>query len=156
MCNLGSLELAALDSVPPDLVDNAAILGSVSLLTAALFLLDMGGPKARKTSTHAQTVPRTVAKPLETRTISQQVYDIEKEIEKTHLDSPEMRKQSKDQRNGHVGQKNGMKEPKRFGIYGKDVLELEEQRDESDVEQEVPPKMVHHSPVWSHIRKGTN
>lgn len=160
--SIGSLELAALDSVPPDLVDNAAILGGVSLLTAVLFLIDMGGPKAKRTSTHAQTVPRSVSKPLETRTISQQVYEIEREIdrsEKTHLDSPKV--EQKEVKNGHAGQ-NGVKKEskngertKRFGIYGKDVLELEEQKGDSEWE-DIPPKMAAHSPVWSHIRKGTN
>ncbi|KAK7865485.1 hypothetical protein R5R35_002355 [Gryllus longicercus] len=38
---VGSLELAALDSVPDELIDNAAILGVVSLITGALFLIDL-------------------------------------------------------------------------------------------------------------------
>lgn len=74
-----------MDSVPADLVDNAAILGTLSLITAALFLLDMGGPKAKKISSHSQTPLRsTVIKPssADPRTVEQQVvYDIEKEIE---------------------------------------------------------------------------
>lgn len=45
---LGSLEFAALDSVPEDLIDNAAVLGTLSLTTAALFLLDLAGPKGKK------------------------------------------------------------------------------------------------------------
>ncbi|KAL1494093.1 hypothetical protein ABEB36_009745 [Hypothenemus hampei] len=45
---LGSLELASIDSVPHDLVDNAAILGTLSVITGALFLLDMGAPKGKK------------------------------------------------------------------------------------------------------------
>jgi hypothetical protein len=78
----GSLEFAALDSLPEDLVDNAAIIGTLTLATAALFLLDLGGPKAKKTSQQSQTQPRSVSKPVETRSVTQQVYDIEKDVEK--------------------------------------------------------------------------
>jgi hypothetical protein len=39
---VGSLVYASLDSVPPDLVDNAAILGTLALVTGLLFLLDIG------------------------------------------------------------------------------------------------------------------
>ncbi|XP_050297747.1 uncharacterized protein LOC126737085 isoform X2 [Anthonomus grandis grandis] len=44
---LGSLAFASIDSVTPSLVDNAAILGTLSVVTGALFLLDMGAPKAK-------------------------------------------------------------------------------------------------------------
>ncbi|XP_076273701.1 uncharacterized protein LOC143204775 isoform X1 [Rhynchophorus ferrugineus] len=47
---IGSLCFAAIDSVPADLIDNAAVLGTLSLVTGALFLLDMGSPKAKKSS----------------------------------------------------------------------------------------------------------
>lgn len=39
---VGSLVYASLDSVPPDLVDNAAVLGTLALITGLLFLLDIG------------------------------------------------------------------------------------------------------------------
>lgn len=39
---VGSLVYASLDSVPPDLVDNAAVLGTLALFTGLLFLLDIG------------------------------------------------------------------------------------------------------------------
>ena len=38
----GSLIFASLDSVPPFLVKNAAILGTLALLTALIFILDIG------------------------------------------------------------------------------------------------------------------
>lgn len=38
----GSLVFASLDSVPTELVDNAAVLGALALLTGLLFLLDIG------------------------------------------------------------------------------------------------------------------
>lgn len=43
----GSLSFASIDSVPQNLVDNAAILGTLAVVTGVLFLLDMGGPKAK-------------------------------------------------------------------------------------------------------------
>jgi hypothetical protein len=39
---VGSLVYASLDSVPPELVDNAAVLGTLALVTGLLFLLDIG------------------------------------------------------------------------------------------------------------------
>lgn len=39
---VGSLVYASLDSVPLDLVDNAAVLGTLALVTGLLFLLDIG------------------------------------------------------------------------------------------------------------------
>lgn len=43
--------------------------------------------------------------------------------------------------------------PKRFGIYGKDVVDSNKNLD--DEELKMPPRMEAHSPVWSHIRKGS-
>ncbi|KAJ8945732.1 hypothetical protein NQ314_009095 [Rhamnusium bicolor] len=105
----GSLSFAALDSVPPDLVDNAAIVGTVSLVTGALFLLDMGGPKAKKPS-QSQTKTRrdSAYKPSVPRSISQQVHDIEKGIqnsERKHLDVSEPKKLKKEVKNNGI--KNG-------------------------------------------------
>ncbi|XP_015603005.1 uncharacterized protein LOC107271473 isoform X2 [Cephus cinctus] len=38
---VGSLSLASIDSVPEDLVDNAAVLGALCLLTALVFIVDL-------------------------------------------------------------------------------------------------------------------
>lgn len=38
---VGGLCLASLDSVPQDLIDNAAVLGTLSLLTALVFIADL-------------------------------------------------------------------------------------------------------------------
>ncbi|KAK9882949.1 hypothetical protein WA026_001166 [Henosepilachna vigintioctopunctata] len=51
---LGGLELFAIDDLPPDLVDNGIIIGTLSLITAALFLIDMAGPKRVKPVKPAQ------------------------------------------------------------------------------------------------------
>ncbi|RZC39512.1 hypothetical protein BDFB_013572, partial [Asbolus verrucosus] len=164
---LGSLEFAALDSVPEDLVDNAAVIGTLTLLTAALFLLDMGGPRARKNSQQSQTPPRTISKPVESRT---QVYDIEKDIENNEKKRMEaLGKSPKHEKNGQLMSGNGVKltpeangryrdsmykkikdeKPKSFDIYGKDL------HDGSDTDEvdDIPPKMEEHSPVWRQYGK---
>ncbi|EFA08062.1 uncharacterized protein LOC658222 [Tribolium castaneum] len=161
---LGSLEFAALDSVPEDLVDNAAVIGTLTLVTAALFLLDMGGPKAKKNNQQSQTPPRSVSKPQESKTTAQQVYEIEKDVEN---EKKQMKGLEETPKNGHLG--NGFKlgdangryrdsmykkikdeKPKSFDIYGKD-MHKDSDTDEPD---DIPPKMEEHSPVWSKIRKG--
>lgn len=38
---VGALSLASIDSVPEDLVDNAAVLGALCLLTALVFVVDL-------------------------------------------------------------------------------------------------------------------
>lgn len=44
--------------------------------------------------------------------------------------------------------------PRKFSIYGKDVVDQGgSETDETD-DIRVPPKMEQHSPVWSNIRKG--
>ncbi|XP_044272790.1 uncharacterized protein LOC123016448 isoform X2 [Tribolium madens] len=101
---LGSLEFAALDSVPEDLVDNAAIIGTLTLVTAALFLLDMGGPKAKKNNQHSQTPPRSVSKPQETKTTTQQVYEIEKDLENEKKQMKGLESEKETTKNGHLGQ----------------------------------------------------
>lgn len=45
--------------------------------------------------------------------------------------------------------------PKRYGIYGKDVTDGGNETDETE-EIQMPPRMEAHSPVWSHIRKGSH
>ncbi|XP_013143285.1 PREDICTED: uncharacterized protein LOC106107124 [Papilio polytes] len=54
---LGGLELASLDSIPRNLVVNASVLGSFSLVVAALFLLDLMGPRTYYANHHTQTLP---------------------------------------------------------------------------------------------------
>lgn len=165
--SLGGLELAALDSLPEKLVDNAAIIGTLTLVTAALFLLDMGGPKAKKNNQHSQTPPRSVSKSQETKAMTQQIYEIEKDVEHEKKQMQGMEKEAP--KNGHLG--NGVKlgdangryrdsmykkikdeKPKSFDIYGKD-MHGDSDTDEPD---DIPPKMEEHSPVWSKIRKGRN
>lgn len=164
----GSLEFASLDSVPENLVDNAAVIGTLSLVTAALFLLDMGGPKARSTPTvqQQQTPLKIIHKPTEQKITSQQIYNIEKDAAENQKERKE--DDAKQTKNGHLmgaiklpdaggryrdNMYKKMKEekPKSFDIYGKDM------HDGSDDEIEsIPPKMEEHSPVWSKIRKGRN
>lgn len=57
----GGLELASLDSVPRNLVVNASVLGSLSLVVAALFLIDLMGPRTYYTTHHSQTDLGTIA-----------------------------------------------------------------------------------------------
>jgi len=46
---VGALSLASIDSVPEDLVDNAAVLGALCLLTALVFIGDLlMGPIRKK------------------------------------------------------------------------------------------------------------
>lgn len=82
----GSLSFAALDSVPPSLVDNAAIVGTVSLVVAALFLLDMGGPKRKKPKQATSQQKKT---PPDSKTITKQVYEVEKKKSDRKASAPE-------------------------------------------------------------------
>lgn len=54
---VGALSLASIDSVPEDLVDNAAVLGALCLLTALTFIVDMlmKVPGAKKRHDGTQT-----------------------------------------------------------------------------------------------------
>ncbi|KAK6643280.1 hypothetical protein RUM43_004785 [Polyplax serrata] len=63
----GSLELAALESVEERLVDNAAILGVVSLLTGFLFLIDLLTAKKRRKKEKIRFIQKsTLSKPTQT------------------------------------------------------------------------------------------
>lgn len=58
---LGGLELASLDSVPHNLVVNASVLGTLSLIVAALFLIDLMGPRSYTKTNQSQTdVPTSI------------------------------------------------------------------------------------------------
>ncbi|VEN41570.1 unnamed protein product [Callosobruchus maculatus] len=176
---LGSLSYAALDSVPPDLVDNAAVVGTVSLVTAGLFLLDMAGPKAKKTTGSTQTKTRRLTlTSIEPKRIPRPTFDVEREVERserTQIESVDS-KTGNGVKNGGVSngnaknnnkreeseaRKNGkgyhqMKDdlPKRFGIYGKDATDGFGSETDDTEELRMPPAMESHSPVWSNIRKG--
>ncbi|KAK5641551.1 hypothetical protein RI129_010098 [Pyrocoelia pectoralis] len=161
---LGSLAFAALDSVPPDLVDNAAILGTLSLITAALFLLDLAGPRAKKAS----------AEPLKIQIVSKPLANEEKNNTTTEVDNgfgvlQEKADKVKIEPNGHQfkvsnpsefkSTQNGYKKMKerdsgrRFGIFGKDVV-ADDINDEHKGKGSDATESERHSPVWSQIRKG--
>lgn len=57
MLSAGGLELASLDSVPSKLIVNASILGSLSLVVAILFLIDLMGPRVYTSTRPSQTDP---------------------------------------------------------------------------------------------------
>ncbi|KAF5283607.1 hypothetical protein FQR65_LT13813 [Abscondita terminalis] len=168
---LGSLEFAALDSVPPDLVDNAAVLGTLSLITAALFLLDLGGPRAKRETT-SPTKIEIISKPI---AISPNVQDVEILQDKELRAMEELNKKAKTDKskskqepngyefkvsspsefkptqNGYKKMKEGRESGRRFDIYGKDAQNPDaknEPKEQDSVDFE------RHSPVWSQIRKG--
>ncbi|XP_066258426.1 uncharacterized protein [Euwallacea similis] len=98
---IGSLAFASIESIHGNLIDNAAIMGTLALVTGALFLLDMGSPKKRKSPPPAQiqqvqTETIEVKKKLQEpdisaqtkeqsypqkKSITEQVYDIEREVQ---------------------------------------------------------------------------
>lgn len=151
----GSLEFASLESIPPDLIDNAAVLGTLSLITASLFLLDLGGPKAKKPQPHALIVPQSIS------TKPKSDFYLEAELEKRMKagESEQNNKNSNHKANGQPaanGGQNGytkmQEKPKRFDIYGKDIGGDE---NESELNfDDATSKTELHSPVWSKIRKG--
>ncbi|XP_025836449.1 uncharacterized protein LOC112906475 [Agrilus planipennis] len=176
---LGSLEFAALDSVPHDLVDNAAILGCFSLATAILFLIDLAGPRKKDTKESI----KTESKYSQTK-IGSDSYEIESEKKPVTVISQEYHDghMSKDKPTIHgysytnglsqtdlnnkvtVGGQYGLKqngyhklndkplEPK-FDIYGKDKRKSTDFEKDAEVD-EVISQIVKHEPVWSRIRKG--
>lgn len=93
---VGSLAYASIDSVPQHLVDNAAILGTLSIVTGVLFLADMGSPKKRKPRPPTPPASRKASEQVhpppdvsvvqiqddnnkpQKRSITEQVYDIER------------------------------------------------------------------------------
>lgn len=131
------MELAALESLPSDLVDNAAILATLSLITAALFLLDLAGPKGKSDK---EIVYMKSAKP--------EIQLIEKQIEPQLVRTVEQVPNGKETNDKSHKQQNGYKKmkdkPKRFDIYGKDV----------DTDSEGSKDVEEQSPVWSKIREG--
>ncbi|KAJ2939730.1 hypothetical protein O0L34_g17922 [Tuta absoluta] len=68
---LGGLELASLDSVPHNLFVNASVLGALSLIVAALFLVDLMGPRQYLASKPSQTdLPSILASPKPDKKVS--------------------------------------------------------------------------------------
>lgn len=65
----GGLELASLDSVPHNLIVNASVLGSLSLIVAALFLVDLMAPRIY-TSTRTSQTDKTVSSPKVDKKVS--------------------------------------------------------------------------------------
>ncbi|GJQ81816.1 hypothetical protein Trydic_g357 [Trypoxylus dichotomus] len=154
---LGGLELAALESVPSDLVDNAAVLGTLSLVTAALFLLDMAGPKAKneKGIIQIKTVKpeiQLIEKHIEPQIVKKmeiiEVTKIPNGKETNNFSNDVNKNVTYPGQNGMSKDQNGYKKmkdkPKKFDIYGKDI--------DSDTEDET--KDEEQSPVWSKIREG--
>ncbi|XP_041978344.1 uncharacterized protein LOC121732507 isoform X1 [Aricia agestis] len=72
---LGGLELASLDSVPYNLTVNASVLGSLSLVVAALFLVDLMGPRLYTNTRYSQTDPIISPKPDKKVTILNQPFE---------------------------------------------------------------------------------
>ncbi|KAF5306869.1 hypothetical protein FQA39_LY00099 [Lamprigera yunnana] len=163
---LGSLEFAALDSVPQDLVDNAAILGTLSLVTAILFLIDLGGPRAQK-STAEPLKLQIVTKPANSIQMAEEAGDVQNKEEINAKDKSDQTK-NKSETNGYDFKvsspsdfkttQNGYKKMKeresgrRFDIYGKDAQD-NDNFNENDAKNP-GTDLEKHSPVWSQIRKG--
>lgn len=136
------------------------------MITAALFLLDLGSPRAEKPQRHTLILPKALTKELESKT-KRDLYDVEKEIEKrssTQETSIKLDAKSKEgdidvanNKNNQTAKSNGVKpgngeKSKRFDIYGKDA---EEDDKESELDfDDTSSKKELHSPVWSKIRKG--
>ena len=57
---VGALSLASIDSVPEDLVDNAAVLGALCLLTALVFIGDllMSPPRTKNKQDQARIIEK--------------------------------------------------------------------------------------------------
>lgn len=55
---VGALSLASIDSVPEDLVDNAAVLGALCLLTALVFIGDLLMSSPRKKQDEARIIEK--------------------------------------------------------------------------------------------------
>ncbi|XP_022921051.1 uncharacterized protein [Onthophagus taurus] len=142
---LGALELAALENLPKDLVDNAAVLGSLSLATAFLFLLDLTGPKGnKKASLKDHKSHNTDQKPDIFVVETAKIGHIPKlEAEKIIIPSE---KRPNGFKNGQISFKKASKAPQKFDIYGKDY--------ESGSEEDLKEILEESSPVWSKIRRG--
>lgn len=138
----GSLSFASIEHVPHYLIDNASVLGALSIITALLFLIDLGAPRAKK----ARKAPKTQARATQIEVLPQYTQEVEKPVtkkEKKVVETVDVKKKKTkfDVQNGYKQMKD---KPKRFDIYGKDG---------EDSESEVST-VGKHSPVWSNVRKG--
>lgn len=63
---VGALSLASIDSVPEDLVDNAAVLGALCLVTALVFIGDllMSQPYKKEKSDQTRIIERDTGEML--------------------------------------------------------------------------------------------
>lgn len=61
---VGALSLASIDSVPEDLIDNAAVLGALCLLTALVFIGDllMRPPRGKDKQDEARIIEKDLGK----------------------------------------------------------------------------------------------
>lgn len=100
------MELASLDSIPDNLIDNAAVLGVLSLVTAVLFLIDLAGPRGRSTSKHSQTEKQ--------------------DAEKISFGYPTLPRENKDEPKTDKTDKNSLQKPKFFPEKFKKVYKREQ------------------------------
>lgn len=151
MIFVGSLEFAALDSVPPDLIDNAAILGTLSLTTAALFLLDLAGPRAKKPT--LQTQPKSITRALEVHKMQKTREPFSLEPEFARIENARMENERNGKLSDDKNQKlNGKTDKHKFDVYPH--VEHDHGKDHVDSFEKVNTKVEEHSPVWSKIQKG--
>lgn len=99
----GGLELASLDSVPKKLIVNASVLGSLSLLVAALFLIDLMGPRVYTATRHAQTDSTSTPKPdKKLSTTTQAQTTLPAANGNGHLPSDKQNGHVTEKQNGHI------------------------------------------------------
>lgn len=137
-----------MDSIPPDLLDNAAVLGSLSILTGVLFIIDLGAPRLKDSTKQSQTSAHLQLRPLELPPLQGIQNGVQIGTRSGHHDSTI---------NGHTQNGIGKQQPtynnknqqrkqksKRFDIFGHDK--------EEDL-TELPMEMERHSPVQSKVQR---
>lgn len=133
------MSFASIEHVPHYLIDNASVLGALSVITALLFLIDLGAPRAKK----ANKTPTKLSKATQSPTLPQYTQEMEKPAVKKTIGRQEEKKVRLE--NGYKKMKEKHQAKGRFDIYGKDA---------EDFETESEVSMEKHSPVWSNVRKG--
>ncbi|KAK2585068.1 hypothetical protein KPH14_008584 [Odynerus spinipes] len=149
---VGGLALASIESIPEDLIDNAAVLGALALITALVFIADLLiSPRRRKDKMEVRvTGDKDSAKQRTTTTMTS-----EKETKSTkEKESSKMDEESKPRINGKVNEgfekisdQSGRKiiedsmedgsESRRVGQRASDDYELERNRNFDNVEREM-------------------
>nr|XP_034830454.1 uncharacterized protein LOC117987538 [Maniola hyperantus] len=104
---LGGLELASLDSVPHNLIVNASVLGSLSLVVAVLFLIDLMAPRIY-TATRPSQTDNTISSPKSEKKVS----IVTQAVQPPSLDVVDGKQNGhvgNDKQNGHIpnGKQNG-------------------------------------------------